>query len=139
MGVIVPLPQDIPMPLLLIEASKNGDITRVRSLLEANEAEVNQKDEYGDTALYLASCQGHTDIALALIKKGADVNEQNNIGDTALYWVSFYGHTAIALALIEKSADLNAKSKNGYTALHEASVFCKPKTNRPQSKPPSIH
>ena len=49
-------------------------------------ADVNAKEKYGGTPLYLAACFGHTEIALALIKAGADINAKEEYGGTPLHW-----------------------------------------------------
>ena len=49
-----------------------------------NDAEVNDTNEDGDTALIRASENGHTKTCKLLLENGADVNHVNNDGDTAL-------------------------------------------------------
>jgi ankyrin repeat protein len=67
----------------LIEAAMQDNITAVRDALEKG-ADVNTKDNFGETALMYASGQEHTETAKLLIEKGADVNARNNGGETAL-------------------------------------------------------
>lgn len=57
--------------LQLIEAVKGGDVNRLQALIEAGE-DLEQKDDYGWTALNWAAGRGDTAIAGLLIKSGAN-------------------------------------------------------------------
>ncbi len=106
---------------ILADAARDGNISRVETLLEKG-ADVNaQDDENGKTALMSASNSGHTDIARILIEKGADVNAKSNkLGYTALMLAS---SKDIVRLLIENGAGVDAKdtSMGGMTALMYAS------------------
>jgi ankyrin repeat protein len=54
----------------LIEAAQNGRAEEVQALLEGG-ADVNAKDDDGQTALTVATQAGHTEIAEMLKKAGA--------------------------------------------------------------------
>src|SRR3990167_527415 len=85
---------------------------------ELDAADLNSiKNNYGSTALIIATEKGHTDIALLLIEKGADLNIKNRDGDTALIIATEKGHTDIAHLLIEKGANVNIRNEGGDTAL----------------------
>jgi len=58
--------------------------------------DINKIVEFGETRLYWAIRNGHTDIAHALINAGADVNLVNNIGWTPLHWAERNGYNEIA-------------------------------------------
>jgi ankyrin repeat protein len=49
-----------------------------------NGADVNQQNDYGNTALILASMWGHTEVVRFLLSKGADASIKNKDGNTAL-------------------------------------------------------
>ncbi|MDD5454971.1 MAG: ankyrin repeat domain-containing protein [Candidatus Ratteibacteria bacterium] len=87
-------------------------------LLIENGADINAKDNKGNTALMMASITGQTDTVKLLIDKGTDVNAKNNNGITALMLAS--GTNTVKL-LIEKGADVNIKANDSYTALKIAS------------------
>ena len=53
--------------------------------LIAKGADVNAKNEDNNTALIVASINGHKDVVEQLIAKGADVNAKNNYNQTASY------------------------------------------------------
>ena len=96
--------------MLLIEASKDGKIEKVRMLL-ANGADVNHEDDDFNTALIYASKNGHTNTVSLLLEKGADVNAAGMYYFTALIEASHGGHTDIVSILLEKGAKVNAISR----------------------------
>lgn len=90
-----------------IEAAKIGDIRKINSLL--SNVDINYKDSGGDTALILASMNGHIDIVKILIEKGANIKDTNIVGETALMLASMNGHKDIVELL--KKKDTNIKSE----------------------------
>ncbi|MEM2677506.1 MAG: ankyrin repeat domain-containing protein, partial [Thermofilaceae archaeon] len=68
----------------LHKAAEEGDLQRVKKLVE-NGANVNAKDEYGSTPLYLAVLNGHLELARFLVEKGANVNAKDIVGWTPLH------------------------------------------------------
>ena len=67
----------------LHDACRAGDTERVRQLLEEG-APVDEKDEYGRTALTEASRMGHTEVVQLLLDKGASVDAKDERDNTAL-------------------------------------------------------
>jgi len=60
-----------------------GHVETVKLLIEKG-AHVNEKDEYGMTALICAATLGRTEMVRILLDKGADVRAKDNRGQTAL-------------------------------------------------------
>ena len=100
----------------IIEAAENGNLEELKKLIKSG-ADVNAKNEYGNTALIYAAWNGHTDCLSALIVAGADVNAKNNDGYTALTLAARDGQTDCVAVLISAGADVNAKNDDGNTAL----------------------
>ncbi|OGP52762.1 MAG: hypothetical protein A2Y65_03625 [Deltaproteobacteria bacterium RBG_13_52_11] len=101
----------------LFSAVEKNDIQKVKELI-AKGADVNVKEEHGNTPLIKAASRGYTEIAELLIAKGADVNAQNwSMGNTPLILAASWGHTGTTKLLIAKGADVNAKAKDGQTPL----------------------
>jgi ankyrin repeat protein len=63
----------------------------VKLLLEAG-ADVNAQFRDYETALYVASLEGHESVVKLLLEAGADVNAQFRDYETALYVASLEGH-----------------------------------------------
>jgi ankyrin repeat protein len=57
----------------LMRASQRGQIMTVRRLLRKG-VNVNEQDDYGRTALGLASYEGHVEVIKSLLAAGADPN-----------------------------------------------------------------
>ena len=100
----------------LIDASKNGDLEKVKLLIE-NGANIEVKDNKGDTALILASYCRRLEIIKYLVEKGANINATNDNGRTALMWASIWRDLEMVKLLIEIGADVNIKNNYGKTVL----------------------
>ena len=100
-------------------ACRAGDTERVRQLLDEG-APVDEKSEFGRTALMWASSYGHTEVVRLLLDKGAAVDEKGKYGMTgmtALMEASDSGHTEVVQLLLAKGAAVDEKNKWGVTAL----------------------
>ena len=64
-------------------AARIGNIEAVKQHLAAG-TDVNAKNKYEWTPLYLAANEGHKEVTALLIAKGADVNAKYIVGDTPL-------------------------------------------------------
>lgn len=87
--------------------------------------DINFQNEYGYTALMLASDCGYLDVVSLLIETGVDVNLKDVDGRTALHWsLSFDNHhLEIVSLLLEEGADVNHKDEYGETELMIASNY----------------
>jgi ankyrin repeat protein len=85
----------------------------VKSLL-ANRANVNRRNQHGDSALLLAALKPDLEAVKLLLEHGADVNPP---GWAPLQYAMFSGSKEIAAALIAKGANVDARAPNGQTAL----------------------
>lgn len=96
------------------------DPEHFRALIDAG-ADVNAKDEDGQTPLHYAADRGHSEALKVLINAGADVNAKNENGWTPLHDLCFDDPDLQTLqALIDAGADVNAKSGDGQTPLYYA-------------------
>ena len=136
--------------LSLFDLIQNGKTDLVKKKIESG-ADVNAKNNNGNTPLCVASSNEHIEIVKLLLEYGADVNAKNNYGSTPLYlasecghteivkllleygadvneytplyWASYKGHAEIVKLLLEYGADVNIKDNDGRTPLYWASVY----------------
>jgi len=117
-------PEDA-LPLVhetLRDAAEKGDLADVKRHLKLGE-DVNAKDNFGETPLFLAAFNGHKDVAELMIAKGAAVNVKAKNNATPLHYAAMQGHAAVAELLIAKGADVNAKNQRGLTPLALAEIM----------------
>ena len=109
----------------IIEATKKGDISRVREILDADPK---QKDasssQDGATPLMFAAMIGRLDIAQLLVDKGCEIDKQDLIsGWTALMQAIYHGKKVVAKYLLSVGADVLIPAKNGCTSFDLASLI----------------
>src|SRR5260221_13196855 len=81
-------------------ATKDGDLEKVKALLKDNPDLVFSRGQYGDSPLHLAATAGHKDVAELLLANKAEVNAKNDSGGTPLVAAADYGHEDIAALLL---------------------------------------
>lgn len=86
-------------------------------------ADVNAKNNDGNTALILASQLNKKELVELLLAKGADVNASNKRGQTALIAAAIQGQAEVLCPLLRKGALLDAKDAEGVAALQYAERF----------------
>jgi len=90
---------------------------QVAELLIDRGADVNAKNNWGGTPLYMAL--DDFDLVRSLIAKGAEVNVEAFVGITPLHQAASAGDLRVARLLIEKGARLDARSGSDGTILHQ--------------------
>lgn len=71
------------MNKILLESAKDGNLERVRRMLTLG-ADINTRNIWNGTPLYLACMHGHTLIVFYLLSIGADINLKTDSGRTPL-------------------------------------------------------
>ncbi|KAJ3703132.1 hypothetical protein LUZ61_006837 [Rhynchospora tenuis] len=104
---------------LVIAATRQGDLRRLESLLKKRAA-IQGRDQYGTTALHLASIKGQCDIMAVLIKHGIDINCKDIEGHSPLHLAVEGGCLEAVELLVGLGADVNAQTKRGATPLQLA-------------------
>lgn len=67
------------------KAAKDGDLEKLKSLLDENAELINDRDPMlGYTPLHRAASQGNYEIVQYLLENGADVNPKSKKGETPL-------------------------------------------------------
>jgi ankyrin repeat protein len=103
--------------LALLWTARYGHEAVVKLLLEKG-AELEAKDNYGQTPLLWAAENGHEAVVKLLLEKNAELEaKDDNYGQTPLSWAAANGHEAVVKLLLEKGAELEAKDSYGRTPL----------------------
>ena len=97
----------------LMDAVQSGNKKEVQKILKDKSINVNFRYRYGNTALMLASFNGHAKIVKLLLKFGADVNIQGNNGWNALDCASITNQSEIVKLLLNHGADVNIQDDKG--------------------------
>ena len=103
----------------LIKSSENGHIEVVKILLAAD-AEVNQADKNGVTALSFAIANGHVNVVEALLTAGASANQANNVNVTPFCVACKRDDVDLLNLLLSKGALINQTNNRGTTPLFSA-------------------
>ena len=95
---------------------KNRNDERTKKLLK-NFTNINEQNDFGETALHCAADMSNGEIAQLLISKGANVNIKDNEGRTPLFYIYSFGFDAENLEeiLINAGADVSIKDNEGKT------------------------
>jgi len=104
-------------PLML--ACRLADTSTVRSLIV--DVELDERNDDGNTALWLACYSDNIEIIALLAVNGADLNNQNNDGVTALIYAASAGKVDVVRCLLALGADHTLQTVDGFTALDIAS------------------
>jgi ankyrin repeat protein len=102
----------------LIWASDNNHAEVVRLLLDRG-AELEARDDDGETAFFRAVARGHEEIVDMLLSRGADVRTRNKYRGTPLQEASMEGHLGVVRLLVRhlRGQGLDDVDIGGSTAL----------------------
>lgn len=93
-------------------AAGDGDLSRVRELIEHHSISPNVPDSFTYTPMHAAASYSHLNILTYLISKGGNVNVSDGDGDTPLYTVE---NIETARFLVDNGADLMWQNNEGLT------------------------
>ena len=104
---------------LMIIAAQKGYLEVVRLLLENEDVQVNQENEYGCTPLMLAAYNGHHEVVKLLLEKDyIQVNKATKSGDTSLMFGAEKGHHEVVRLLLGRDdVQVGQGNKKGNTPL----------------------
>lgn len=86
-------------------AVQSADLAAIDAQL-ASGADVNARDEHGQTALMNAARDGQASVVRLLAERGADLNHRAKYGLTAVMLAVIRGHAEVVRMLVEAGADL---------------------------------
>ncbi|MEE8269903.1 MAG: ankyrin repeat domain-containing protein, partial [Nitrospinaceae bacterium] len=101
----------------LEKAVQYKNVKEVRRHLNEG-ADVNKKDDNGQTPLHHAAQSGRPEVAQTLIERGARVESRDNESRTPLHLASKIGFAPMIDLLITKGARVHSQDKSGRVALH---------------------
>jgi len=99
------------------DAAKQGNLEKVRALVDQEPALVAAKDKGGQTPLHWAAFSGNLDLIRYLLDKGAAIDAKNARGLTPLAFTAIQGRIQAGGLLIERGADINARNAINMTPL----------------------
>lgn len=102
------------------DSLNDPDLFQLAQVMIAHGADVNARDERGNTALMEASLNGLNDRVALLFAKNAAIDAQNNQGRTALHHAISTERLETIKLLLKAHANLR-KDQNGWTPLKWAS------------------
>jgi ankyrin repeat protein len=109
------------------KAAREGDLEKVRSLLQKDPSLLDARDKRDSTPLHFATDGGHVDTIAFLVESGADPNAKDVDGDTPLHWAAYAGRTGTAVFFLEQGADPDVRNLRKMTPLHYAVLQDKPR------------
>ena len=112
-------PVDFLVGPLMVDAAKEGNIKRLKSIL-GYVRNINFKDDTGATALHFAASGGYNDIVQLLLTKGASIEATNYYNNTPLQLAAWYGRTSTVELLLSKGALIEATNYYNNTPLQLA-------------------
>lgn len=130
-GIYDNLPLDVQQKLFgvsqekyneeLLKAASNGNAEKVKLLVNAG-ADINIKDQWGDTILCKAAKEGQTELMRVLLTiPQIDVNQTDEYNNTPLCLAASGGHTnCVRLLLTVPGIDVNKSNNGNSTPLHIA-------------------
>ena len=106
----------------LFDASGEGNLPRVKELLDRGADADKARTDNGATPCLIAAEKGHAKVVRILLDAGCTVDQADNRGMTPLYVAAQEGHHEIVSMLLGAGADVNAclPTSNESTILTEA-------------------
>jgi len=109
----------------ILKAAGDGDLAKVKELLEKNPGFINTVDEESCTLMHYAAYGGHIEIVKYLFEKGMELTMKSISDETPLHYAAVGGHTDVIKFLIQKRVNLDAQPTIYYAPLHYAIMFGK--------------
>ena len=106
----------------IFDAVRNGDLPKIKELVETDPQLVHVKNANQSTPLHVAASLNKIQILIYLIEKGALINEKNVSGRTALHYAAEADYVEIAKILVDKGADITIQNSYSQTAMMIAGI-----------------
>jgi ankyrin repeat protein len=99
----------------ILTAAENGEVEKIKVLLQVNPDLVFSAGDHGQTALHVAALNGRADVAELLLANDAEVDAKAYNGGTPLHCAALMGHKDVVKLLLDHKAAVNAKDKQDNT------------------------
>ncbi len=106
----------------IMEAAQKGDTAALSQMIAAK-ADVNARDQFGETPLIYAAVGGRSAAVRLLIDHGAQIEARDDFHRTALIEAATHGYAAVAQTLLSYGASVGRKDLFGRTALMYAAIY----------------
>jgi len=106
-------------PPSLVQAVESGSVPDVIRLIGSG-ADLEEKGQYGQTALFRALALGHREIVDVLVEAGADLKARADSGKRVLDAAMEAGHRTLISRILGLGEPLISINKNAMTSLHWA-------------------
>ena len=106
-----------PEDQMMLDAAKSGKKREVEKHLLNSGANINSRDNRGNTGLHLGAQFGHLTIVKTFLDRGVNINTKGFDKNTALIQASFSGETAVVKLLLERGPKIDCVNIYGKTAL----------------------
>jgi palmitoyltransferase ZDHHC13/17 len=108
-----------PTQLDILTCARQGNIGRIRALIESGRASATDRDDDGITPLHLAAISGRVTACVYLIEQGAQVNAFGGSPPaTPLQWAARKGLVEIMDLLMQHGANPNLVDPHDFSCLH---------------------
>ncbi|EPE33349.1 Ankyrin repeat-containing protein [Glarea lozoyensis ATCC 20868] len=107
-----------------MNAVQIGDISLVKLLIE-NGAEIEEKNDLGQTSMHIAAADGKAELVELLLKEGGLIEEKNDMGRAPLHIAVLSGNLNMTKILLDAGAKVEAVDNKKSTPLHYAADFGK--------------
>ena len=106
--------------LLIHMAASNGDVAKVKELVESGHYSPPCIGLNGETPVHTAALGGHVEVVKYLVLHGNfNVDATDKDGDTALYCAALKGYVEVVKFLVnEAGADVTVRNRRGRIPLH---------------------
>lgn len=108
------------------EVAREGDVAKMKSLLQKDPKLLNAVDNRNSTALHFAAHRGHLELVKFLVSKGADQAIRDIDGDIPVCWAIQGDKLDVVKFLASKGANLKNVSNHKETMLHYAARWGSP-------------
>ncbi|XP_067668166.1 ankyrin-1-like [Haliotis asinina] len=102
----------------LHDACKEGNLQRVRDILQQNKNDIDKHGKDGMTPVMWAARRGHREILDLLVEKGANLQLVDDVRNNILHWACRGGNISMVKHIISINAvDISSKGRDGRTPL----------------------